>query len=316
VNTCPITYQPCGDAAYSRTGLHQLNRRLEALHPLPWTAEQQIREAAARASKMSIQGVQPKLSAVLDVKAGRFRIVDRGGRFILKPQNPIYASVPENEDLCMKMAAACGIAVPLTGLVAASDGTWTYFIRRFDRVGRSRKCHVEDFAQLSGRTRDTKYDASMEQVADLVRRFCTFPKVDQARLFRLTLFNFLIGNEDMHLKNFSVIETEDTVSLSPAYNLLSTTLAMGGTAKEELALPLGGKKNRITDRLLIDYFARERMNLTDRTIRSILKDLDDAVPKWEHLIAVSFLPEKMKDAFRSLLHERLRRVLRGRNAWA
>lgn len=301
MNICPITYEPCGDNRYSGKGLRKLSSRLQQLAPLPFSAGELVQEAAARAAKMSIQGVQPKLSAVLDVKQGAFRIVDRGGRYILKPQNAIYPFVPENEGLCMQMAVAVGIEVPLTGLVMSKDSSWTYFIRRFDRIARTGKVHVEDFAQLSGRTRDTKYDASMEQVATLLERYCTFPKVEMARLFRRTLFNFLVGNEDMHLKNFSIIVQNGKVSLSPAYDLLSTTVAMGSAATEELALPLAGKKRNITRKLLVNYFAKERMGLPDRVVNGIFSDLTRAIPEWQHLIRASFLPENQKGTLTKLL---------------
>ena len=308
MNVCPITYEACGNKRYSPVGLKKLSPRLTDLAPLPFTADELVREAAARASKMSIQGVQPKLSAVLDVKHGAFQIVDRGGRYILKPQNPLYPFVPENEGLCMRMAAAFGIDVPLSGLVASGEDSWTYFIRRFDRVGRTGKVHVEDFAQLAGRTRDTKYDASMEQVAALVERYCTFPKVELARLFRRTLFNYLIGNEDMHLKNFSIIVKEGKVALSPAYDQLSTTVAMEGAAAEEFALPLAGKKRKISRKILVDYFAIERMGLPQRVVDGIFSDLARAMGEWRRLIPVSFLPEAQKHSLENLLAQRAKRL--------
>jgi len=293
---------------YSPAGLKKLSPRLTGLAPLRFTADELVREAAARASKMSIQGVQPKLSAVLDVKHGAFQIVDRGGRYILKPQNPLYPFVPENEGLCMRMAATFGIEVPLSGLVVSGEDSWTYFIRRFDRVGRTGKVHVEDFAQLAGRTRDTKYDASMEQVASLVERYCTFPKVELARLFRRTLYNFIIGNEDMHLKNFSIIVKEGKVALSPAYDLLSTTVAMAGAATEEFALPLAGKKHRITRKILVDYFAIERMSLPRRVVDGILNELKVSIPEWIPKIKRSFLPAPQQDKLIEIIWERADRL--------
>ena len=308
MNTCPISYQPCGKDRYAPVGLRKLSPRLTNLDPLPWGADELVREAAARAAKMSIQGVQPKLSAVLEVKNGRFQIVDTGGRYILKPQNPLYPFVPENEGICMQLAALFGIDVPLTGLVPANDGSWTYFIKRFDRTARSAKVHVEDFAQLAGRTRDTKYDASMEQVVSLVEQFCTFPRVELVRLFRRTLFNFMIGNEDMHLKNFSIQSNKGRVSLTPAYDLLSTTVAMEGTATEELALPLHGRKRKIGRKLLIDYFAFERMGLNPRLVDGILTELETVIPKWEDWIDRSFLPTVQQAMLVQLIRERADRL--------
>ncbi len=156
-----------------------------------------------RASKMSVQGVQPKLSAILNIKKGMFDIVDKNGRYILKPQHHIFPELPQNENLTMHLAATIGIRVPLNGLVYSKDNSFTYFIKRFDRRGQKDKVAVEDFAQLAGKDRDTKYTYSMEKLVRLVDDYCTFPSIEKVRLFNLVLFNYLVGNEDMHLKNYS-----------------------------------------------------------------------------------------------------------------
>src|SRR5208337_4750319 len=112
MSSCPITYEPlAGDATYSPRGLKLLNRNLASLAPLEFTAEQQRQEAINRVGKMSIQGLQLKLSAVLRISEGRFEVVNRGGRYILKPPSLDFPELPENEDLTMRMAAAVGIEV-------------------------------------------------------------------------------------------------------------------------------------------------------------------------------------------------------------
>jgi serine/threonine-protein kinase HipA len=166
MSTCPITYEPC-EGKYSPRGVRTLSRRLTTLQDLPYSASEQVHEAASRAPKMSIQGVQPKLSAVLNIRKNKFELVDTGGRYILKPQNPQYPFLPENEDLSMHLASAAGITVPLHGLFYSKDGSMTYFIKRFDRVEKN-KLAVEDFSQLLGLTRETKYDASMEKIAHVI----------------------------------------------------------------------------------------------------------------------------------------------------
>lgn len=307
---CPITYDPLPEKAegrYSSKGLKRLSPALEDLQDLPWTAEEQRREAATRATRMSIQGVQPKLSARLRVKEGRFEVVDRGGRYILKPQTDPYPSLPENEDLTMRLAGASMIPVPVHGLVAARDGGWTYFVQRFDRPGRYGKRAVEDFAQLAGLTRDTKYDFSMEKLAGILDRFTTFPAVEKLELFRRTLFCFLTGNEDMHVKNHSVIVEGDRVRLSPAYDLVNTTIALPGTA-EEIALPLRGKKRRLTRDDLVDYFGTERLGLTRGSIDDVLDGLGEAMVGWEDLIEASFLPAELRREYASVVDERRSRI--------
>lgn len=306
MNRCPITYQPC-EEDYSSRGLRLLSRNLQNLQELPFTAEALRREAAARAEKMSIQGVQPKLSARLNVQKQRFDIVDRNGRYILKPQTLDYQEVPENEDLTMRLAALAGLDVPLHGLLYGVDRQFTYFIQRFDRVGRNSKIHVEDFAQLAGRSRETKYRFSMEQVAKLIETYCTFPAVEKLKLFHLTLFCYLAGNEDMHLKNFSIIRNEDVITLSPAYDLLNTTIVLP-RPEEELALPLNGKKSRITRQDLMEYFGENRLQLTRRVLDRVVMELQACRSAWEDLLAGSFLSSGMKEKYYRVVESRFHTI--------
>jgi serine/threonine-protein kinase HipA len=310
VSRCPITYEPLSAdtvGIYSPQGLRRLSRSLTHLDDLPYDAQEQRCEALARATKMSIQGVQPKLSAKLRLKAGRFEVVDHGGDFILKPQTSLYPHLPENEDLTMRLAARVGIEVPVHGLVRSRDGSWTYFIRRFDRLPRGRKLAVEDFAQLSGRTRQTKYDASMEQLVTILDRFATFPAVEKLELLRRTLFCFLTGGEDLHLKNISLITRGRRIQLSPAYDLLNSTIVLARPA-EELALPLRGKKRNLRRSDLIGYFGGERLGLPSAAIDDLQSVLLAAQTDWEQVIAASFLPESQQIAYLDLLHQRRERL--------
>ena len=240
MNRCRITLDelPAG-IRYSRAGLKRLDPSLMEIHPLPYTVAQQLEEAAARAGKMSVQGVQPKLSAVLRIKEGRFEIVDRGGRFILKSCPPHWPEVPANEALTMTLAEHSGIEVPVHGLVEATDGSMAYFIRRFNRVGQGERPPLEDGAQLLGFSRDTKYDSSMEQVIGMIERFCTFPVIEKRMLMQRVWFCFLTGNEDMHLKNWSRLSRLGRIALSPACDLLNTSIVLK-KLQEETALPIRG----------------------------------------------------------------------------
>lgn len=301
---CPITYQPINkDQRYSTEGLKLLSPHLKNLEDLPFSASEQRQEAAKRAGKMSIQGVQPKLSAKLSVKNERFEVVSHGGTYILKPPHVNYPALPENEALTMQLAAMCGIDVPLHGLCYAKDGTFTYFIRRFDRYGRAKRRMQEDFAQLTGRSRDTKYEASIEQLIQVLDEHCAFPQLEKIKLFRRILFSFLVGNEDMHLKNYSLIVREKKVALSPAYDLLNSTLAVDG-AEEESALPLGGKKKNLTRNDFIQYLASERLMLNEHVISQERERFSKAIPGWEKLIKASFLPSEMQQRYVELVRER------------
>lgn len=305
MNFCPITYAPCGDNLYSEAGLRLLSPDLKVLKELEYTAEEQRREAYNRASKMSIQGVQPKLSAKLSIKDGEFEIVDIGGKYILKPQHHLYPEMPENEDLTMRLASEIGLDVPLHGLIWSKDHTLTYFIKRFDRKGQNDKIPIEDFAQLAGMSRDTKYDYSMERVVTVIDDFCTFPSIEKLTLFKLVIFNYLIGNEDMHLKNFSIITEDGKVMLSPCYDLVNSTIEYK-KQDEEIALPLKGKKKHLTRNILVNYFGMERCELTTKSIDKVLETIFSRVPRWKELIDISFLSKEMKEKYHGLLETRLK----------
>jgi serine/threonine-protein kinase HipA len=307
MNRCPITYELCGEQKYSAQGLKLLSPKLKDLLDFPYNKGDQLKQAMARATKMSIQGVQPKLSARLNVSAGIFEIADQGGNFMIKPQNDLYEELPENEDLTMRLAALAGIEIPLHGMIYSKDGSRSYFIKRFDRLPKKKRVAVEDFAQLTGQTRETKYSSSMEKVAGVLDQFCTFPLIEKQKLFRLTIFNFLCGNEDMHLKNFSLIRRNGKVEISPSYDLLNTTIAMSNP-QEEFALTLAGRKSKITKENLIDYFGSERLGLTSIIIKKTLQEIENQKLKWYKQIQISFLSEEMKKKYVELMSLRWARI--------
>jgi len=283
-----------------------LHRNLTSLAPLEFTAEQQRQEAIRRAGKMSVQGLQLKLSAVLRITQGRFEIVDRGGQYILKPPSLDFPELPENEDLTMRLAASVDIEVPVHGLLRSVDGSFTYFIKRFDRDGRER-LPLEDFAQLSGESRETKYDSSMEKVAGVIEQFCTFPAIERVKLLERTVFSFLVGNEDMHLKNFSLLTRNQKVELAPAYDFLNSTIALNNP-REEMALPLKGKKSGLTRNDFLNYFGRERLQINERVLDDVRSRFAKAMPLWRELLDQSFLSENAKQKFSAILNQRGERM--------
>ena len=315
---CPITYKNLSSEngvlkrplseRYSLEGLHRFSPKLNKLADLNLSAEEMRQQAVTRSIKMSVQGVQAKLSAVLNLSQCSLEIVDIGGRYILKPQSEIYANLPENEDLTMKLAALVKIETPFHGMIYSKDGSLTYFIKRFDRITSKQKLALEDFSQLLGRNRDSKYKGSMEQIADILDVHCTFPLVEKAKLFDRVVFSFLIGNEDMHLKNYSLIKRDGKVELSPAYDFVNTTLAIPNT-KEELALPLNGKKRNLQKDDFVRYFARQRLGLTDKVIDKSLQNFRNANAVWESTIKRCFLPEAATLLYLNILSERSSRIL-------
>lgn len=300
MNRCPITYELCGNNKYSEKGLRMIAPKLTHLNDLPYTAAELRQEAANRAKKLSIQGVQPKLSATISVVEQEFKIVDQFGTYIIKPQNDLFPELPQNEDVTMRMAKVFGLDVPFHGMLYAKDGSLSYFIKRFDRYGKGKKLATEDFAQLTGNTRDTKYRFTMEKLVPVIDEFCSFPAIEKADFFKRILYCYVTGNEDMHLKNFSLITKNEKTTLTPVYDFLNSSIAIKNP-EEEIALTLKGKKSNLKASDFIDYYAKDRLQLNEKTIATILEQMHNAIPKWEELLEISFLSDEMKEKYLGLL---------------
>lgn len=304
MNRCPITYEWCGTDKYSKKGLRMIAPKLTYLNDLPYTAVELRQEAANRAKKLSIQGVQSKLSAAISIVDQEFRIVDQFGTYIIKPQNDLFPQLPENEDVTMRMAKVFGLEVPFHGMLYGKDGSLSYFIKRFDRYGKGRKLATEDFAQLTGNTRDTKYHFTMEKLIPVLDEYCSFPAIEKADFFKRILFCYLTGNEDMHLKNFSLITKNGKTTLTPIYDFLNTTIAIKNP-DDEIALTLKGKKSNLKATDFIEYYAKDRLQLNDKTVASILEQMKKATPEWKELLEISFLSEDVKGKYFDLLESRV-----------
>ena len=113
-----------------------------------------------------------------------------------------------------------------------------------------------------------------------------------------------MGNEDAHLKNFTLITRNGKVELSPAYDLLNSTMILRGSNIEEFALPLAGKKRKLTRELLVDYYGRERLKLSEKSIEQVLNDFQKADAEWERLLSVCFLSPELKVAYQEFLRQR------------
>lgn len=270
---------------------------------LPYTRAN-IKELAKEIVYVSstVPGVQAKLS--LDIarsRAGeqRFTIVGLWGRFILKPQTERFAHLPENEDLTMHLAEAAGIKTVPHSLIRFADGELCYITRRIDRSKKGNKIAMEDMCQLSERLTEDKYKGSYERIAKLIRQYSDAPLLDVVNFWEIVVFSWLTGNADMHLKNFSLYRPNDNYILAPAYDLLSTVLAMPED-DEELALTLNGKKKRIKR----DDFenAMSESGMDEKAITNLFDRFSKAVPKWYEIIKNSFLPIEMQNAYRDKIN--------------
>jgi len=258
---------------------------------------------------ISVPGVQTKLSMSLieELKQktdNRLTVVGAlGGRYIFKPPSPDYPEMPANEHFTMRLAEAFGINVVPSSLIRLQSGELAYITKRIDRTTTGGKIHMLDMFQITEAF--DKYKGSMEKVGKALGVHSANPKLDQLFLFELTLFSFLTGNNDMHLKNFSMIDSTSGWILSPAYDLLNVAVVLPED-KEELALTLGAKKKKLK-RVHFDQFARG-MGLNDKQIAGVYKRLQKNRKKIDLLVKQSFLSLDMQNAYLAIFEERYHRL--------
>lgn len=256
---------------------------------------------------VTVPGVQPKLSlgfiksVLADRKHGRLTILDAlEGIFILKPQNMHYSQMPENEHLSMKLAELFKIEVVPSSMIRLASGEFCYITKRIDRKGDGSKIHMIDFLQIM--ELEDKYRGTMESLGNKIGELSVNTLLDKQRFFELTLFNFIIGNNDMHLKNFSMILSDIGWVLSPAYDLLNVKIILPGD-KEDIALMLGGKK-KFFNKEYFDRFATG-LKMNKKQINFVYNKLGKWLPEALELINISFLSEENKKAYIKLITERV-----------
>jgi serine/threonine-protein kinase HipA len=232
-------------------------------------------------------------------------IVGLWGNFILKPPSLRFPDMPVVEDATMHMASAAGIKTALHGLVKLKSGEFAYVTRRFDREkrkGKIIKIAVEDFCQLSGLLTERKYKTSMEKAGKILLKYSSNPGLDAVTFFDLALFSFLTGNADMHLKNFSLMMTENrTIGLSPAYDLISTRL-MPIDDTEEMALTCNGKKSRLTRHDFLTMGVT--LKIPKKAVENGFERLREALPKMKMVVNTSFLSQELKAKYEELVRVR------------
>lgn len=235
----------------------------------------------------------------------RFTIVGLWGRFILKPQTERYNNLPENEDLVMHLAEAAGIKTVPHSLIRFADGELCYITRRIDRTKKGEKIAMEDMCQLSERLTEDKYKGSYERIAKLIQKYSSAPLLDVVNFWEIVVFSWLIGNADMHLKNFSLYRSSANYMLTPAYDLLSTSIVMPED-DEELALTLNGKKEKIKREDFVK--AMQNSGMEEKAISNLFKKFSKALPKWNEIIKVSFLPSERQEKLQRLIDHMAKRL--------
>ena len=258
---------------------------------------------------VAVPGVQPKLSMSLDPsetpgRNGRLTVVGAlGGNYIFKPPSKEFIEMPENEHLTMRMAESFGINVVPSSLIRLSSGELSYITRRIDRTSSGEKIHMIDMFQITEAY--DKYKSSMEKVGKAVGMYSANTLLDKLFLFELTLFSFLTGNNDMHLKNFSMIESASGWILAPAYDLLNVAILFPED-KDELALTLEGKKKKLKKEHFTAYGVY--LGLTSKQIEGVFKRFAKHKRQGVQWINHSFLSPSMKENYLNLIEERYARI--------
>ena len=322
INVCPSLLAE-GHSTYCPQALRDLfdSKRVSHLLEFNWENDDDADELAANTRNMSISGAQEKLSAL--VEDSSIRLVREGeqGTYILKPSPREHfqyrKQIPANEHLTMQIASQVyGIRTATNALALSKDGQFVYVTRRFDVCPDGTKLGQEDFGSLVGRTAETdgvdfKYEGSYEDIARSIRQYVAAWPVAMEQFFRIVVFNYIFGNGDAHLKNFSVIRQGTELILAPAYDLLNTAVHIDGP---DFALNGGLSPNLIKSdtyaRTLhpcrADFLSFARLiGLNERRAIRILGTFMTIPPKVDTLIARSFLfDDKTKRLYRRIITER------------
>lgn len=257
---------------------------------------------------ISVPGVQAKLSMSVDKSTkdksnNRLTVVGAlGGNFIFKPPTARFPEMPENEHLTMRIAELLGMKVVPSSLIRLKSGELGYITKRIDRQD-DKKIHMLDMFQITEAF--DKYKGSMEKIGKAIHLYSENTLLDSLFFFEITLFSFLTGNNDMHLKNFSMIENARGWTLAPAYDLLNVAIVLPED-EEELALTLSGKKKKLK-REHFEQFAKE-LGLTTKQIKGVFNRFE---AKWNQifeLIDASFLSNASKNKYKELMDNRFKRI--------
>lgn len=255
---------------------------------------------------VAVPGVQPKLSLTLvkdtldNGHSGRLTVVDAlGGNFILKPPSEHFPEMPQNEHLTMRMAESFGITTVNSSLIRLQSGELSYITKRIDRTGKGRKIHMLDMFQILEAT--DKYKSSMEKVGKAISEYSSNTLLDNLKFLELAVFCFITGNNDMHLKNFSMIKNGSDWLLAPAYDLLNATI-LNPEDLEEFALTLDAKKRKLK-RVQFEHLGK-LLELNEKQISGVFKRIIEKKNEAFELIEKSFLSDEFKNKYKVLLEHR------------
>ncbi|MBZ0202872.1 MAG: HipA domain-containing protein [Ignavibacteria bacterium] len=257
--------------------------------------------------RLSITGVQPKISLGLEKgkDSTRLTIVGLWGEYIFKPPFTNYPEMPEIEDMTMHLAEIAGIQTSLHGLIRFQSGELGYITKRFDR-DKSKKIHTEDFCQLTETMTVNKYNSSMEKIGRTIQQYSEYSGLDKLRFFEISLFCYITGNADMHLKNFSLYRSKfGELTLSPAYDLIASKLLIPQD-KEESALTINGKKSNLRKK---DFGAlAQNLNIDEKAVSSVFRNLSSKIEPMMEFLNKGFISKETTTVYRKLITGRVKKL--------
>lgn len=289
-------------------------RKFFGTETLPFieVSEEELEQIASRNAErgLTVPGVQKKLSLHHesgDGRGNRLTLVDYPAGYILKPQTPEYAKLPEAEFLAMFIARQLGIKTVPFALVKLSDSL-AYITKRIDRGASGEKFAMEDFCQLSERLSEDKYRGSYENCARVIKNYSSHATLDLTELFMRVVASFIVGNSDLHLKNFSLIEDAPAsriFNLSDAYDILPVNV-VDERDEEELALSLNGRKNKLEKSDFLKF--AEHCNIEEGVANKIIAGLVSKKEDCLEYCKESLLDDGTKDRMMRLISERCARL--------
>ena len=327
INTCPILLAS-GYDTYSPNGRKYLfdGKKIDCNLDFSFYGEDSTDNLASNMQNLSISGAQEKYSAVLDGHKIRLANKNEQGTYILKPapadKIKDRKEIPANEHLTMQIAnQAYGIDTAKNGLCFDSNGDVVYITKRYDVTG-ERKLNQEDFASLTGHTLEKdggnfKYDGSYSDIANCIKKEISAWMVAMEQFFKLMVFNYIFGNGDAHLKNFSILNTGTENILAPAYDLINTKMHING---DDIGLANGFAQDfcksdnyEKTGHPCRDDFFRfgTQIGLQSKRVEDILDKFSSFDPKVYSLIYNSFLStDKHKRNYIRIIEENQKRFVR------
>lgn len=308
---------------YHNTEFKALFGSMKVNPRLPFSRAEFFQSSKQNTQGMSISGIQQKISLKQNEKH-ELVAAAVGGEYILKPSPEAYPNAAENEHAAMQVSRLMDIDTALCGLVTFEGGELVYITKRFDRQPDGKKLHQEDLMQCADLPSESKYDLTYEEAGKLIDGVTHGKQAAILDFVRRVILAYMTGNDDLHLKNFSVQRLPDNTSqyydrLTPNYDcLFCDAFSNGEKGVGLLALGLlhGAKDGGEYFTDMYNHYGYytgydflelgRRLGLLEKPIRTFITKLKTNQKKITDLISHSYMPDAMKDRAIKLVESRIK----------